>query len=292
MSSSTIFTGTIHISPRVEDGLAERLNKFFRIRHMRRSVAALERMYPSKEARASHTLFGDGEFGEEGMWYLPEQTKGSDFVLSEPIPEGLEGMESVNIPPRGLPDLYCRLELIQDDENNSSILRWNGAEKAYYISEWLSFLADVFKNKGYALNGTIHADVDEGCHQYDIVVSENEVQVFEKQVKGAINMKKYIFNLVVINPSVDLSEYDRACVLSFQTDTLGEENEQCARDAVADYLSTEDGKAYLNSNGGFCWSDAVMIPRDVWERHGLTPVIPCKLDLAVDATEILREGNE
>lgn len=183
MCVPTFFSGAIHISPRVEDGLAERLNEFFRTRHMRRSVAALEKMYPSYDARASHTLFGDGDFGEEGVWYLPELTTGSDFVLSEPMPEGLEGMESLNIPPKGLPDLYCRLELIQDDANNSSILRWNGAEKAYNIPEWLSFLADVLGDKGYVLNGVLHADIEDGWRMYDIVVSENKVQVFEKQEK-------------------------------------------------------------------------------------------------------------
>lgn len=109
--------------------------------------------------------------------------------------------------------------------------------------------------------------------------------------KGMFNLdRKYIFNLVVIDPSAEFSEYDQARVLSFQTDVLGEENEQRVRNAVAGYLSSEEGKEYMTSNcNSFCWSDVIMVPRSVWERNGLTPVNPCQKTFAVDASEILAE---
>ena len=92
-------------------------------------------------------------------------------------------------------------------------------------------------------------------------------------------------------PSSSRIEHLRTSVLSFQTDILGEVNEQRVRDVVAEYVSSEEGKKYMASNcNSFCWSDVIMVPRGVWERNGLTPVNPCQETFAVDASKIIAEA--
>ena len=86
----------------------------------------------------------------------------------------------------------------------------------------------------------------------------------------------YIFNLIVYDDSPDCSpSYDRATVVTFQSEVRSaEENLERARKAVANYLSTEEGKqqrAY--NNGQWNWGDSVAcIPNAYWAAYGLVPV--------------------
>ena len=47
--------------------------------------------------------------------------------------------------------------------------------------------------------------------------------------------------------------------------------EKAFRDAVKEFLSTEEGQRIVNYNGGdFNWGDAVLnIPDEIWKNHGL-----------------------
>lgn len=66
MGTNTDFTGAIRITPCVEEPLATRLKQFMDIRHMKRNVKTLHTLFPDLEDRKPMSLFGDGDFGEEG----------------------------------------------------------------------------------------------------------------------------------------------------------------------------------------------------------------------------------
>ena len=82
MGTHTDFTGAIRITPCVAEPLATKLQEFMDIRHMRRNVEQLHKLFPDPEERKELSLFGDGDFGEEGAFFLPRETK--DF---SPVPQ-------------------------------------------------------------------------------------------------------------------------------------------------------------------------------------------------------------
>jgi len=176
MGIHTEFTGAIRIVPQIREPLASRLSEWLELRHMRRNVSALEELYPLGAERKAHTLFGDGNFGEEGEFYLPEQTK--DFEIwrhdyqEDSLPEGLTDMMAFNYQPKNCPNLYCDLALAHNEDGTCSYLGWNGAEKSYNIPEWLELLAGYLVPLGYHLDGTLFADEEFGCMFYYIHVQD------------------------------------------------------------------------------------------------------------------------
>ena len=73
MGTHTEFTGAIRITPRIREPLATKLAEWLQLRHMRRDVSVLEKLYPTEAERKAHTLFVDGNYGEEGEFYIPEK---------------------------------------------------------------------------------------------------------------------------------------------------------------------------------------------------------------------------
>lgn len=71
MGTYTDFTGAIRITPCLKEPLAGRFRQFLGIRHMKRDVKILEALFPTLEERKAVTLFGDGDFGEDGAFFLP-----------------------------------------------------------------------------------------------------------------------------------------------------------------------------------------------------------------------------
>ena len=68
MGTYTDFTGAIRITPCLKEPLAGRFRQFLGIRHMKRDVKILEALFPTLEERKAVTLFGDGDFGEDGAF--------------------------------------------------------------------------------------------------------------------------------------------------------------------------------------------------------------------------------
>lgn len=101
MGTNTDFTGAIRITPCVEEPLATRLKQFMDIRHMKRNVKTLHTLFPNLEDRKPMSLFGDGDFGEEGAFFIPVETPDLNRRLHEagPYPEGLDNKFSMNKPP-------------------------------------------------------------------------------------------------------------------------------------------------------------------------------------------------
>lgn len=177
MGTNTDFTGAIRITPCVEEPLASRLSQFMNTRHMKRNVAKLNRLFPDLEARKPLTLFDDGDFGEEGAFFLPVETGDINHLLHEgkPYPEGIEDGFSMNKPPAPCPSLYCDLVLLHDPDNGHSYLGWNEAEKAYYITDWIELIAGWLSERGYHLNGKMFAVVEGGISYYTITVDDAKV---------------------------------------------------------------------------------------------------------------------
>lgn len=126
MGTNTDFTGAIRITPCVEEPLATRLKQFMDIRHMKRNVKTLHTLFPDLEDRKPMSLFGDGDFGEEGAFFIPVETPDLNRRLHEagPYPEGLDNKFSMNKPPNPCPSLYCDLVLLNDRTMAAPI--WDG----------------------------------------------------------------------------------------------------------------------------------------------------------------------
>ena len=177
MGTYTDFTGAIRITPCLKEPLAGRFRQFLGIRHMKRDVKILEALFPTLEERKAVTLFGDGDFGEDGAFFLPIHTRDLTrrICLHERYAEGLTDERDMNMPPGPCPSLYCDLELRNDPDNGHSYLGWNEAEKAYYITDWIGCIAEWLSKLGYHLDGKMFAVVEGGMSYYTITVDGDKV---------------------------------------------------------------------------------------------------------------------
>lgn len=123
------------------------------------------------------TLFGDGDFGEDGAFFLPIHTRDLTrrICLHERHAEGLTDERDMNMTPGPCPSLYCDLELRNDPDNGHSYLGWNEAEKAYYITDWIGCIAEWLSKLGYHLDGKMFAVVEGGMSYYTITVDGDKV---------------------------------------------------------------------------------------------------------------------
>jgi hypothetical protein len=179
MGTNTDFTGAIRITPQVSEPLAARLNSWLEIRHMQRDVSILEKLYPEEPVRKQRTLFDDGNFGQDGEFFLPVTTTDLNFRLNgpPPYPEGLTEQLAMNYPPGSCPSLYSDLILVHSKDGTCSYLIWDGAEKSYRIPTWIELLASFLVPRGYHLDGTMFACVEGGLSYYYIHVNDETVQV-------------------------------------------------------------------------------------------------------------------
>lgn len=178
MGTHTDFSGAIQIKPRIQEPLASKLAEWLELRHMRRDVSTLEKLYPTEAERKVHTLFDDGDFGEEGEFYIPDITKDLDLRAFDEgeLPEGLANTMETNYPPKNCPNLYSDLALVHSEDGSCSYLGWNDAEKAYDIPKWLELLAGYLIPRGYHMNGTMFASVEYGSWFYYIFVNDTDVR--------------------------------------------------------------------------------------------------------------------
>lgn len=184
MGTYTEFSGAIRIVPQVEPELAARFSKYFNIRHMRRDLDTLMAEHPNKEDRTARSLMGDGEFGPEGLYYLPVETSEvsaalrAAFVGGEEMPiEGIRHQMDTNYPPQGAPSLYCDMILVPATDGSCSYLAWNQSEKAYSFPDWFRLIAKLLIPLGYHLDGKMLANVECGMDSYLISVHDEDVQV-------------------------------------------------------------------------------------------------------------------
>ena len=58
---------------------------------------------------------------------------------------------------------------------SSRYLGWNEAEKAYYITDWIGYIAEWLSKLGYHLDGKMFAVVEGGMSYYTITVDGDKV---------------------------------------------------------------------------------------------------------------------
>ena len=176
MSYNAYFLGAIRVTPCIEESLAKKLNKFLDIRHMRRNVEDLAALYPDEEARKEVTVFGDGDFGEEGAFYIPSVSDEltSSLIAQTPI-EGLRSRHDVNYPPKGIPTLYSSLEIRSDSDGAHSYIAWDGDEDGEAMDDWLQILTTALVKRGYHLDGKLFASGDDIQDLWEIEVKDELV---------------------------------------------------------------------------------------------------------------------
>lgn len=176
MGTNIEYIGAVRVTPMVEKGLAERLGRYFEIRHMKRDVPMLEALYPTLEDRKAVTLMADGNFGSDGVFFMPTATCDIDFHVDYTGVEGLVDHMACNSEPEGCPSLYCELKLVAAPDGTCSYLGWT-EESSEDVAEWIALIASLLVPAGYHLDGKMFAIVDGGGRFEQITVEDTDVQV-------------------------------------------------------------------------------------------------------------------
>lgn len=169
--------GTIKITPMITGIFEKRLQIFLKMRHMKRNTHALMELYPTPESRKRVTLLNDGDFGSDGVFYIPKKTREASWRYS--VDRQIEGL---NIPggmathPSVCPDLYTHLQISHSEKDNCTYLGWDKSDGAWSIPKWLKFLAPLLAQKGYHLEGRMF--FEDGEFKYSFAdVTDKEVTI-------------------------------------------------------------------------------------------------------------------
>ena len=157
MGYTTWFEGSLQFNKEVTTELREFINRFADIRHMRRDIEKLKDKYPNWENQCYN-----GMLGYEGAYFIGCEDDYDD-----------ESVIDYNIPPRGVPGLWCQWIIDKNEE-----LVWDEGEKFYNYVEWLEYLIyEFFEDEGYVLNGEIKFQGESNDDRGRIVVTDNKVEV-------------------------------------------------------------------------------------------------------------------
>lgn len=89
------------------------------------------------------------------------------------------GVVDYNSPPRSQPGLWCQWVPTED----GTAIEWDGGEKFYSYTEWLTYIVDNFlKPWGYKLNGEVKWEGEESGDVGKIIVKDNVVSTKEGRV--------------------------------------------------------------------------------------------------------------
>lgn len=148
MGYTTEFSGQVDITPPLNEQEIEFLNKFSGTRRM---------------DRKNGPYFVDG---------------------SEDFGQGHNGdIREYNRPPAGQPGLWCQWVPNED----GTALEWDGGEKFYDATEWMTYLIEHFLKpdavaksvlpflQGHTLNGEIDAEGEDSGDIWKLVVKKNKV---------------------------------------------------------------------------------------------------------------------
>ena len=160
MGYSTDFYGSVSFNKPVTDELKDFINKFSKVRHMRRDVNKIKELFPDWINKC-----WKGDLGINGEYFIG----GNGFM-------GQDRDTSViayNCPSQNQPGLWCQWII-----NDNGELEWDGGEKFYNYVEWLEYLiGHFFEPEGYILNGTIEFHGEDEDDFGNIVVVNNRVDI-------------------------------------------------------------------------------------------------------------------
>lgn len=169
MGYDTDFWGSFSFNKPVDEKLAEYINQFSLVRHMRRSNSLIKQLYPNWRE-----LCYNGELGVDGEYFLGQCDSLDDYTDLSVL--------DCNHPTESQPSLYCQWVIERRGE-----LIWDGNEKFYDYVEWLRYLIErFFAPNGYVLEGSVEFSGEDPNDHGIITVSDNvikvEYQVFLSEV--------------------------------------------------------------------------------------------------------------
>ena len=145
MGYTTDFRGSFEITPKLSNEDRIFLTKLAQTRRMQRKL--------------------DSKYGVEGEFFVDGA---GDFGQDED-----KSITDYNRPPRTQPSLW--LQWIPNEDGSE--LEWDGNEKFYSYIEWLQYLiTNIFKPKGYKLNGTVEWRGEDWDDTGSIVVKDNKIK--------------------------------------------------------------------------------------------------------------------
>lgn len=160
MGYTTYFDGELHFDRELSENIKVFVNRFSKVRHMKRDVEKIKKTFPDWE---NHCL--DGNLGVEGEFFV-----GGDALEQFGQMED-DSVINGNRQASTQPGLWC--QWIISDEGT---LVWDGGEKFYSYVEWLTYLIkNIFAPNKYILNGEISWEGEESDDFGIIQVCDNEV---------------------------------------------------------------------------------------------------------------------
>jgi len=174
MGYTTEFDGYFKLSRQLTETEKEYIQKFNDIRHMRRDVDKLHKVYNGKYgnpfAKTREEVYGrEGEYfvGGDGIkWNSGEEIRRQDETILDYNAPPCTPVQSNNswkvywnlrqnmiATGQAVPGLWCQWTV----DKAGTRLEWDGGEKFYYYSEWLKYLITHFFDKwGVKLTGIVY----------------------------------------------------------------------------------------------------------------------------------------
>lgn len=162
MGYTTTFDGKFQIDPPLSPKLADYINRFANVRHMRRNVDEIKKVYPNWKDLCFRCRLGyEGEFlAIKSKEYGQEHT--NDII-------------DYNCPPKTQPGLWCQWVI---SKTNPSVLKWDGGEQFYNYKEWLEYLIENFLwPNGHVVNGTVRFQGEAEDDKGELCVNNNKVKL-------------------------------------------------------------------------------------------------------------------
>ncbi len=166
MGYHTDFDGEFTVTPTLKPEHRAYLKQFAETRRMRRDMDITDkRPDPIRKAvglrvgRDGGYFVGEGGTCGQGDWGWGEAPKDA-------------GILDNNTPPSGQPGLWCQWTPSSD----GTCIDWDGGEKFYSYTEWITYLIKHFLAPwGYKLNGIVEWNGEEQGDMGRIVITDNAV---------------------------------------------------------------------------------------------------------------------
>ena len=161
MGYKTWFTGGLEFDKPVSEKLANYINAFANVRHMKRDNEKIKEIFPDWEQYCFN-----GNLGEDGEYFIGE------IEINKLTDCNDTSVLKRNYPPETQPGLWCQWVV----EGNEIV--WDDGEKFYEYDSWLIYLIKNFiEPSGYKLNGEIQFQGEDEDDFGTICVVDNVVEV-------------------------------------------------------------------------------------------------------------------
>lgn len=195
MGYTTDFWGELALSKPLSKRRFDYINSLSSTRRMKRDVNKLMELYQGKHGHPNpKDKTPEGIYGNEGEYFILEDGNSGQnedaSILDYNTPPGQNEMtRNVNFETwkkennrrlnEGIcqPGLWCQW-VLEETEDESQVLQWDGGEKFYNYIEWLKYLINhFFEPWGVKLNGVINWAGEERDDMGIIVVENNKVKI-------------------------------------------------------------------------------------------------------------------